>query len=308
MKTNALRHLAGASLGLALILSSQACKNAEPANEGRIGIQLYSVRGAVMDNPQSAVERLSEMGYNSFELVQWGGDTTVFNLDPWEFRKICDDNGVQVVSTHSSLQEDPENEEVVMERWRQLFQIQSSVGGSYFVIPSYKVEYTKAGLDAMCAYFNKVGKVASEYGLKLGYHNHHKEFGKLEDEDVTMWEYLVQHTDPQYVCFELDVYWCQKGGTDPVEMLKKYPTRVELLHIKDDFVLGEGGEMDFASIFSQFYANGMHDFFVELETPKELREAVNPDGSKYSRAQIDDALFEAASKSIKFLKDNNFAK
>ena len=248
------------------------------------------------------------MGYNAFELVQWGGDTTVFGLQPEEFKAICDQYGAKIISTHSSIQEDPSREAEIMQNWRKLFEIQKACGGKYFVIPSYSAEYTEAGIKQMADYFNKVGKIAAEYGLKLGYHNHSGEFQNLKDSDKVMWEYLVENTDPEYVLFELDVYWCAKGGKDPVEYLKKYPNRIEMLHIKDDFVIGASGDIDFEAIFNQYYANGMSDYVVEIETPGWLREKKNEDGSSYSQAQIMEEMFKAAAESAEYLRNADFVK
>ncbi len=283
-----------------------SCKS-EP-QEKKVGIQLYSVMGAMLEDPYGSVEKLAEMGYNSFELVQWGGDPKVFGIPADEFKALCDKYGIEIISTHSSIQEDPENEEEILNRWRSLFEVQKSCGGKYFVIPSYRAEYTIAGVQQMCDYFNKVGKIAAEYGLKLGYHNHANEYEKLADSDQIMWEYLVENTDPQYVCFELDVYWCTKGQKDPVEYLKKYPSRIELLHVKDEFVIGDSGEIDFEGIFNQFYANGMKDYVVEIETPKWLREKTNEDGSAYTSEQVMNEMFEAARKSAEYLRNASFVK
>jgi len=278
------------------------------AQKKKIGIQLYSVMDAVNKNPQASVERLTGMGYNAFELVQWGGNPKVFGLSAEEFKALCDKNGVKIVSTHSSIQEDPANEEEIMKRWRQLFEIQKACGGKYFVIPSYQADYTVEGVQQMCDYFNRVGKIAKEYGLKLGYHNHADEYKKLKDSDKVMWEYLVENTNPKYVCFELDVYWCTKGGKNPVEYLKKYPKRIELLHIKDEFVIGESGTIDFQGVFTQFYKNKMKNYFVEIETPKSLSEKKNVDGSTYSKDQVMEEMFEAARKSAEYLKNAQFVK
>lgn len=285
----------------AMALASSCCT--KPAQKP-LGIQLYTVRNSMKIDARGTLEALSSYGYNSFELVQWGGDPTVFGLPADEFKGICDSLGAKIVSTHSSLVEDPENEEAVMNRWRELFAIQKACGGKYFVIPSYSVEYTAEAVQRECDYFNRVGRVASEYGLKLGYHNHAKEYNTLKDSDKVMWEYLVENTDPEYVCFELDVFWCQKGGKDPVEYLKKYPDRIELLHIKDEFVIGESGELDFDAIFKQFHANGKEDWFVEIEAAKDYLK--NADGTPYNRAQIDSAMLQAARKSAEYLLKAGF--
>jgi sugar phosphate isomerase/epimerase len=274
----------------------------------KIGIQLYSVMDAMNKNPQASIERLAGLGYNVVELVQWGGEPKVFGLPAEEFKALSEKNGVKIVSTHSSIQEDASKEAEIMNRWRQLFEIQKACGGKYFVIPSYEVDYTVKDVQRMCDYFNRVGKIANEYGLKLGYHNHANEYNKLKDSDKVMWEYLVENTDPKLVCFELDVYWCTKGGKNPVEYLKKYPKRIEILHIKDEFVIGESGTINFEGIFNQLYKNGMKDYVVEIETPKVLREKKNADGSKYTSDQIMDEVFDAARKSAEYLNNAKFVK
>ena len=296
------------ALAVAAALVAGVCTSCSTKSEKTIGIQLYSVMDAVKANPEASLQRLAEMGYNAAELVQWGGDPNVFGLPAADFKALCDRYGIDIISTHSSIQEVPAQEEAVMQRWRELFAIQQACGGRYFVIPSYQADYTVAGVQRMADYFNRVGRVAAEYGLKLGYHNHSGEFTQLADSNVVMWEYLVEHTDPAYVCFELDVYWCSKGGKSPVEYLRKYPDRIEMLHIKDDFVIGASGTIDFKGIFEQFYANGMKDYVVEIETPGWLREKKNADGTPYSQEQIMDEMFQAAAESADWLSKADFVK
>lgn len=219
--------------------------NTVEAKKKKIGIQLYSVMNAMNKDAKGSVERLADMGYNVFELVQWGGNPKVFGMDATDFKAVCNENGVDIVSTHSSIQEDPSKEQEVMDNWRKLFAVQKACGGKYFVIPSYRVKYTEKDVKQMCDYMNRVGKIAKEeFGLMLGYHNHSQEYKTLEGTDKVMWEYLVENTNPDYVCFELDVYWCTMGQKDPVAYLQKYPKRIKMLHIKDDFVIGESGSKE----------------------------------------------------------------
>ncbi|HBC77779.1 MAG TPA: hypothetical protein DCZ51_04065, partial [Bacteroidales bacterium] len=76
---------------------------------------------------------------------------------------------------------------------------------------------------------------------------------------------LIANTDPDKVFFQMDVYWITVGGQDPVAYLKKYPTRFKVLHIKDEYVIGESGKINYQAIFKQFYKNGFRDWFVEME-------------------------------------------
>ena len=121
------------------------------------------------------------------------------------------------------------------------------------------------GLLAECELMNRIGEEANKRGLKFGYHNHSMEFVNVPGTDLKYEDFLIENTDPDKVFFELDVFWTVFGKQDPVEYLKKYPDRIRVLHIKDDYVIGESGNIDFAAIFDQFYRNGHKDWFVEME-------------------------------------------
>ncbi len=79
----------------------------------------------------------------------------------------------------------------------------------------------------------------------------------------------------------MDVYWVTFGEQDPVDYLQKYPYRFKVLHIKDDYVIGESGNIDFEAIFSQFYKNGHNDWFVEIE------EKMTPEGKAQMSAMME---------------------
>ena len=90
---------------------------------------------------------------------------------------------------------------------------------------------------------------------------------------VTVYDLLIEHTSPNHVFFQNDVFWTHKGGYCPVEYLKKYSQRIKTLHIKDEKAIGASGTMDFKAIFEQANENGVKDWFVEVEsydgTPEE---------------------------------------
>ena len=44
---------------------------------------------------------------------------------------------------------------------------------------------------------------------------------------------IVDVTDPKNVKFELDIFWAHHGSADPVALLKQYPDRFVLTHMKD---------------------------------------------------------------------------
>lgn len=87
---------------------------------------------------------------------------------------------------------------------------------------------------------NRAGKKLREQGLKLYYHNHTHEWRR--DGDDYLMEILLKNTDPDWVCLQMDAGWAACAGVDPVAFVKKYPGRVELMHVKASTgVLGPEG-------------------------------------------------------------------
>jgi sugar phosphate isomerase/epimerase len=79
--------------------------------------------------------------------------------------------------------------------------------------------------------FNAMGKYLSDQGLIFCYHAHGYEFQPYQD--GTLLDYIIKNTNPTYVSFEMDIFWIQFGGGDPVALLKKYGRRWKLIHLKD---------------------------------------------------------------------------
>ena len=263
----------------------------------QIGLQLYSVNRDMKD-VDASLAKVAAAGYNVVETLR---SPECFGLPAAEFKALCDKHGLKIVSTHHSIAMNPENEAEIMNQWRAVFEGLNVMGAKYCVIPSFKLGETIEDLQAVCDYFNKVGALAKEYGLKLGYHNHAFEYDVVDNQ--VKWEYMIENTDPESVFFQMDVYWTTKGGKNPVDYLKKYPNRIQMLHIKDDLVIGESGKIDFEAIFKQFYANGYNEFVVEHEMPRGPKDAT--DEEKAARLVT---MWEGVAKSAAYLQNAAFVK
>jgi sugar phosphate isomerase/epimerase len=117
---------------------------------------------------------------------------------------------------------------------------------------------------------NVVGSKCNEEGLVLSWHNHDKEF--MKNDAGLPFDYLMANTDPKYVKCELDVYWAAKGGADPVELMKKYSGRFNILHLKDmapgessHFECPGSGIIDFPAILNEADSQGITHFMVERD-------------------------------------------
>lgn len=79
--------------------------------------------------------------------------------------------------------------------------------------------------------FNAYGERLAREGFQLGYHNHAVDLKQLNGKIAL--DVLIADTNPELVVFELDTGHVIHAGKDPIAYLRKYPTRIRLLHLKD---------------------------------------------------------------------------
>ncbi len=228
-----------------------------------IGLQLYSVRDAMADDPQNTLRLVSSIGYKNLETANYA-DGKVYDMEPQFFKKYIEDLNLRLRSAHiGGPRYDGTKKDETMDFWKKAVSDHKSMGAKYIVKPSMPIPKTLSELDMWCEYYNEIGKVAKKSGMMFGFHNHAREFELVEGK--IMLDYMIENTDPKLVFYELDVYWAQEGGQNPSEYLERYAGRFPVLHIKDEKEIGESGKMEFKPIFEAAYAQGMKDYFVEVE-------------------------------------------
>ena len=239
--------------------------SAAPAPKKHMGVQVYSVKGFETDVPGS-LKTLADEGYVTLEIANYDAATRlVAGYKPAEFAALAKKYGLEVLSSHARAKVDIKDEAGTLAAWGKIFDDHKLMGCKYVILPMNIWAGTIEGLKAECALLNKIGDEANKRGIKYGYHNHSIEFAKVAKTDQYYEDFLITNTDPAKVLFQMDVYWTTVGGQDPVAYLKKYPTRIKLLHIKDEYVVGATGKINYKAIFTQFYKNGYNDWFVEME-------------------------------------------
>lgn len=231
-----------------------------------IGLQLYSIRDSIRKDVPAAIEKVAAMGYTFVEAAGYA-DGKFYGMEPAAFRALCEENGMFVLSSHSSRQlPDSANYAETMAWWDACIDAHVAVGAKYIVQPSMgRSAYESiANLKKWCDYFNEVGEKCNAKGIRFGYHNHDREFTTVHG-DTIMYDFMLQNTDPAKVMFQLDIYWCVEGGKNPVDYFNKYPGRFELWHIKDKEEVGASGMIDFESIWAARDVSGMKYGIVEVE-------------------------------------------
>ncbi|GHV69905.1 sugar phosphate isomerase [Bacteroidia bacterium] len=235
--------------------------------EQPIGVQLYSLRHEIGKDFDGTIKLLGDIGYQTIQAAGYG-DGKFYGKTPQEFKAAIEAVGMKVLSSHTFI--GLEDKEVAsndfsksLAKWDAMIAAHKAAGMKYIVCAGIGVPDKLAELQTYCDYFNAIGKKCKEQGLEFGYHNHSHEFRGVEG--VTMYNYMLEHTDPALVLFQMDVYWTVMAQKSPVELFKQYPGRFKLLHIKDHKELGQSGMVGFDAIFKNLEVAGTKDFIVEIE-------------------------------------------
>jgi sugar phosphate isomerase/epimerase len=225
----------------------------------KIGIQLYTVRKEMLSDAAGTLKRLAAIGYNEIESAR-SDRGNYYGLAPKEIRKVCDDLNIKVISGHVHIDEN----------WQRSVDQAAEVGQPYLICSTLPSEGQTVENYQHCAeVFNKAAEDCKKVGITFGYHNHEYEFEKVGQQ--TLYDILLDKTDPTLVQMELDLGWVIATGADPQFYFDKYPGRFPLWHLKDmDLKLKHStefgkGNIDLKQLLGKAKATGLKHFFVEQE-------------------------------------------
>ena len=265
-----------------LVVASSSLAKEPAAKKKQLGIATYSVKGLESDL-EGSFKSLQQDGYVVMEIANYNArERTVAGMSPQEYAALVKKYGMDIISSHARANFDVNDVEGTLEGWGQVFDDHKAMGCKYVVFPMNRWADNVDDMKVECDLMNQIGAEANKRGIKFGYHNHNQEFENIPGTDQKIEDFLIANTDPDKVFFQMDVFWVTQGGADPVSYLKKYPKRFKVLHIKDDYVIGESGKIDFETIFKQFYKNGNKDWFVEIE------EYMSPEDRAAMRARFEE--------------------
>jgi sugar phosphate isomerase/epimerase len=233
-----------------------------------IGVGLCSVIGMEADF-EDTLRRIAKTGATHVEFNNFMGGR-MLGVPPEEARVLLDKYGLKAISDVTMASSiDGDNAEAYLARWEQTFQEDKILGVKYVSMTANLCWGTEPHALKCCRVLNQIGALAKKYGIQFLYHLHNIEFNPILDSDYPgqIVDFIAEHTDPELVKFQDDVFWVQIGGRDTIEFLKKYGDRIPMLHVKDFYFIGQGDYLDYKAIFEQFYANGGTDWVLEMEDP-----------------------------------------
>jgi len=239
-----------------------------------LGVQLYTFRVLAKEDPVKMLETVHRLGFTHVE----GGSTYGMSLE--KYMEVLKANGLRTTSMLASYERFRDSADAIAAEAKAL-------GASYAGIAWYPHQgaFTEADARKAIADFNTFGRKMKDAGLTFVYHNHGYEpvpFG-----DGTLLDLIIRETDPNLVKFEMDVLWTWLPGVDPVALIRKYPGRFKLMHMKDlkpglprgslsaglpedqQAPLGEG-QVPWAALLKAAEQDGFAYYYIEDETPTPL--------------------------------------
>ncbi|MHA6765172.1 sugar phosphate isomerase/epimerase family protein [Streptacidiphilus sp. PAMC 29251] len=183
----------------------------------QISVQLYSVREAFAADPADTLARLAGIGFTQVE--PYG---VVENLAALRTGLVA--NGLSAPTAHASL---------LGADQAAVFAAAAELGIGVVIEPLVDATHWQVAADitATATALNDAAKVAAEYGVTVGYHNH---WWELESRigDRSALEVFAEQLDPALV-LEVDSYWATAGGADAPALLRGLGDRVRAIHVKD---------------------------------------------------------------------------
>ncbi len=224
----------------------------------KLGAQLYTVRELCQNENDlaSTLATVAEIGYHTVQISGVNAEIPAETV-----RRLCDDNGLEIVVTHTAPNK-------ILEAVDQVIADHKILGASYVGLGMMPKSYlgfdmatgstdpvrvpTQEDTRRFIADFTpSIEKIAAA-GLKFVYHNHHFEFARQNGKSI--FDQLIEGLNPQQVDFLLDTFWIQFGGADVLAWINRLSGRLPVVHFKDlaiysnlELATPSGGGLSFSS-------------------------------------------------------------
>lgn len=236
--------------------------------EMSIGIQLYSLREIIEENPRKVLQKLANIGFNEIETYGYS-EGAFWGLKVSALKKELLKNNLKSPSGHYDGNPIIRGD---FDDLKGIISVANTLNQDYIIIPSIDEELRKSKSDYLniAEKFNHAGEMCKAAGIQLAYHNHAFEFENFDG--LSGYDILLKNTQENLVTFEMDIYWVVRAGIDPNSLFKQYPGRFKLWHIKDmdkenaelNTEIGNG-RIDYSELFKYAQTSGVEKYILEQE-------------------------------------------
>jgi sugar phosphate isomerase/epimerase len=221
-----------AVLGAAILPKSVFALSAQKAT---VGLQLYSVRDDMKSDPKGTLKKLADMGYKVVEHAGYA-DRKFYGFAPSEFKKILSGLGLTMYSGHVDfgMKSWDEAKKDFTDSWKKTVEDAAFMEQKFVITPELS-ENAQKDYDALLKLielWNKCGDFCQKSGMEFGYHDDFNEDVVMHD--MKLFDIIMKYSDPKRSIHQFDIAnLYNAAGTDPADVIKKYPGRFVSLHVKD---------------------------------------------------------------------------
>lgn len=239
--------------------------------QGPLGLQLYSLRAQFAKDVPGTLDKVRDFGFKNVELAG------TYGLKPEKFKAELESRGLKAISGHFPYEKFRDDLDSIA---REAKALDLKYAGCAWI--AHSGAFTEKDCRNAARVFNKAGETLANQGVKFFYHTHGFEF--QPHGSGTLFDLLMAETKPEFVTYEMDVFWVVHGGQNPVSLFEKYGKRFDLVHLKDmkigtpiglltgstdvtnDVALGTG-RIDYQRILPAAQKAGVKWYFIEDESP-----------------------------------------
>ncbi|WP_223275894.1 sugar phosphate isomerase/epimerase family protein [Algoriphagus aquimarinus] len=259
--------------GLALSVASFGLSsfNFSKAKSYKMGLQLFTIRAPMAEDPKKALKAIAGFGYQDTETYGYDGATQSFyGMPATDFKKVLEDNSLLSTSGHYDFIKYFNGTTDELIRYTdQSIEGAHALEQKYITWPwldpeSRSIEKFKILADKL----NLIGERVNKAGLGFAYHNHDFEF--IDHNGEMGYDIILQNTDPELVKLQIDLYWVAHSSPRTAhELFMEAPGRFVMWHIKDmdkisrDYTEMGNGSIDYTKILPDAAMSGMEYYYIE---------------------------------------------
>lgn len=180
------------------------------------GLQMYSLRDITNVSLYDALKKVADMGYKYIEFAGFFGHSAE------QVKQWLDELGLICSGTHTGI------DAIAPDAIDETIRYHKGIGCDNLIVPGCDWT-TPEKADAVISTLNEAQKKLVENGIRLGYHNHSREFFPTAD-GIIFEDEVINRTSVE---LEIDTFWLFNTGKDVISYLEEHKDRIKVVHLKD---------------------------------------------------------------------------
>jgi sugar phosphate isomerase/epimerase len=192
-------------------------------SESAVSAEIYTVQEFIRTPSDFArsLRKIRSIGYRAIEISDLG------HIPTDTVKTILDDMDLVVSGCHYDLDQYLTRLDSIIDECR-------AWNCGHLLLTMIPESYALLGAGGYSRFIEEIcpiGEKIHEAGLTLSYHNHNYEFARFDGRTGLDW--ILEETQTHHIGMQIDTYWVQMGGGDPIQWIRKSAGRMPAVHLKD---------------------------------------------------------------------------